>query len=73
MPGAELDDLDNAHLLVEGVIDRAEAKEAAERKRKVRYLFYKSLYVFQRHILLLIDEIFVVCRWRLMKNSSIKN
>ncbi|GJU90677.1 pescadillo [Tanacetum coccineum] len=35
MPGAEMDDLDNAHLLAEGIIDRAEAKEAAERKRKM--------------------------------------
>nr|GFC75035.1 pescadillo homolog [Tanacetum cinerariifolium] len=34
MPGAEMDDLDNAHLLAEGIIDRVEAKEAAERKRK---------------------------------------
>ncbi|GKB04175.1 reverse transcriptase domain-containing protein [Tanacetum coccineum] len=35
MPGAEMDDPDNAHLLAEEIIDRAEAKEAAERKRKM--------------------------------------
>ncbi|GKB83030.1 DnaJ domain, tetratricopeptide-like helical domain protein, partial [Tanacetum coccineum] len=32
---AEMDDPDNAHLLAEEIIDRAEAKEAAERKRKM--------------------------------------
>ena len=47
MPGAEMDDLDNAHLLAEGIIDRAEAKEAAERKRKVRYVF-NILQIFKR-------------------------
>ncbi|CAI9271525.1 unnamed protein product [Lactuca saligna] len=36
MPGGEQDDLDNAqNLLAEGIIDRAKAKEAAERKRKM--------------------------------------
>lgn len=36
MPGGEQDDFDNAqNLLAEGIIDRAKAKEAAERKRKV--------------------------------------
>ncbi|KAL7614745.1 hypothetical protein Lser_V15G06320 [Lactuca serriola] len=36
MPGGEQDDFDNAqNLLAEGIIDRAKAKEAAERKRKM--------------------------------------
>lgn len=39
MPGAEQDDLENAqNLLVEGIIDRTKAKEAAERKRKMSIL-----------------------------------
>lgn len=45
MPGAEQDDPQN--LLVEGIIDRTKAKEAAEIKRKVCLLIYKLLFVFQ--------------------------
>lgn len=39
MPGMDIEDLaDPQHLLAEGVIDRAEAIEAAEKKKKV-YLY----------------------------------
>lgn len=41
MPGVDKQDLDDPHnLLVEGIINRAEANEAAERKRKVRNIYF---------------------------------
>lgn len=43
MPGVGKEDLDDPqNLLVEGVIDRAEAIEAAEKKRKVQFIDERS-------------------------------